>query len=255
MQWGSIASSGLSALKAAAATAAEKAAKIQEEAEATLTGALNVDHTKPKEEGHENQEKALDSPASLHVKINSNAANSTSTDASAGDSQQQSQNLSILTRADLEELCSSRTQKLQQAIAKYRALHAEYKRVQRDYETLQGIIRDDEVNRTQGNTLNGTPDNGRDADTDVDKVRRELKETLKEKAMMQQMLLSKDQDIHDLQAELQKQRASAVDMEPRKTIDGSVESLAIKIEQLQRMLEQRDVDVAQAVAEVHTLHF
>jgi len=51
--------------------------------------------------------------------------------------------LSSISRSDLEELCGARGQKLQQAVTKIRSIHADYKRVQRDYEQLQGIVRSD----------------------------------------------------------------------------------------------------------------
>jgi hypothetical protein len=260
MQWGNIASSGLSALKAAAATAAEKAAKISEEAEATLTGALNVDHGKPKDDGAlpSQEGSAAHGPPQEVVQntVTSSGLSAASTEAST-ESPQPGQSFSNLTRVDLEELCASRSQKLQQAVTKYRALHGEYKRVQRDYETLQGIIRDDEIKRSNGQPVNGNMDSdgGEGGGSDISKVKRELKEALKEKAMMQQMLISKDQDIQNLKERLENQAVTASVHAPRKFTDDSLEGLAQRVEELQRMLEQRDVDVAQAVAEVFGLYF
>ena len=51
--------------------------------------------------------------------------------------------LSALPRADLEQLCAARAQKLQLAVGKLRTVHTELKRVQRDYEQLQSIVRSD----------------------------------------------------------------------------------------------------------------
>jgi len=79
--------------------------------------------------------------------------------------------LSSISRSDLEELCGARGQKLQQAVTKIRSIHADYKRVQRDYEQLQGIVRSDAQARS--------PDAPDDAAARVEELTAE-KEALKE---------------------------------------------------------------------------
>eukprot|EP00291_Cryptomonas_curvata_P004242 CAMPEP_0172180552 /NCGR_PEP_ID=MMETSP1050-20130122/17299_1 /TAXON_ID=233186 /ORGANISM="Cryptomonas curvata, Strain CCAP979/52" /LENGTH=133 /DNA_ID=CAMNT_0012853683 /DNA_START=90 /DNA_END=488 /DNA_ORIENTATION=- len=110
---------GLSQLSKAAASAAEKAAAVKADAEAKLAATLNS------------------------ADLSEQTANG------VGHASQQPTDYSTATREDLIQLCTQRTQKLQQAMVKFRTLHSEYKRVQRDYESLQIIIRDDERRRAE----------------------------------------------------------------------------------------------------------
>lgn len=117
------------------------------------------------------------------------------------------------------------------AVGKYRTLHGEYKRVQRDYEVLQGIVRE------SGGGGGGGGGDGEAKEAKMQQI-----------AVMQQKLISKDEDMTILRAELEEERDKA-----RRARAEAIEGGQGGGEDARRMAEEMGLEIAKAQAHVRSL--
>jgi hypothetical protein len=201
-----------------AETAAQTAAAVRADAEAKLVASLNADNSPAAQEknGVEGQGKER--------------AESQQGEAGCAD-------FSAMSRKDLEELCSRRSDKLKQAVQKIRAQQQEYSRVLRDYEQLQEIVRLD------------TKVAGSDADKQLAQAKLDLKDSREHTTILKEQLAGKDSVIAELKRQVQQLQASTGPSNTDASAGGPCcESVRAELESLRIKLEQAEVAASCAEA-------